>query len=170
MSPTRLAALTVLAMLAFAGNSLLCRAALQHTPIDAATFTTVRLVAGAVALWLLVALRQQQAWRAGNWLSAVALFVYAAGFSYAYLSLPAATGALLLFGAVQATMIGHAWLKGERLAPAQLGGMGLAFGGLAGLLMPGMSAPPMAGAALMLAAGAAWGIYSLRGRGGGNPI
>ncbi|SDZ99817.1 DMT family transporter [Acidovorax soli] len=170
MSPTRLAALTVLAMLAFAGNSLLCRAALQHTPIDAATFTTVRLVAGAVALWLLVALRRKQAWRAGNWLSAVALFVYAAGFSYAYLSLPAATGALLLFGAVQATMIGHAWLKGERLAPAQLGGMGLAFGGLAGLLMPGMSAPPMAGAALMLAAGAAWGIYSLRGRGGGNPI
>lgn len=170
MSPTRLAALTVLAMLAFAGNSLLCRAALKHTPIDAATFTTVRLVAGAVALWLLVALRRKQAWRAGNWLSALALFVYAAGFSYAYLSLPAATGALLLFGAVQATMIGHAWLKGERLAPAQLGGMGLAFGGLAGLLMPGMSAPPVAGAALMLAAGAAWGIYSLRGRGGGNPI
>jgi len=170
MSPTRLTALTVLAMLAFAGNSLLCRAALKHTPIDAATFTTVRLVAGAVALWLLVALRRKQAWRAGNWLSALALFVYAAGFSYAYLSLPAATGALLLFGAVQATMIGHAWLKGERLAPAQLGGMGLAFGGLAGLLMPGMSAPPMAGAALMLAAGAAWGIYSLRGRGGGNPI
>lgn len=170
MSSTRLAALTVLAMLAFAGNSLLCRAALKHTPIDAATFTTVRLVAGAVALWLLVALRRRQAWRAGNWLSAVALFVYAAGFSYAYLSLPAATGALLLFGAVQATMIGHAWLKGERLAPAQRGGMGLAFGGLAGLLMPGMSAPPMAGAALMLAAGAAWGIYSLRGRGGGNPI
>ena len=170
MSPTRLAALTVLAMLAFAGNSLLCRAALKHTPIDAATFTTVRLVAGAIALWLLVALRRKQAWRAGNWLSALALFVYAAGFSYAYLSLPAATGALLLFGAVQATMIGHAWLKGERLAPAQLGGMGLAFGGLAGLLMPGMSAPPMAGAALMLAAGAAWGIYSLRGRGGGNPI
>lgn len=170
MSPTRLTALTVLAMLAFAGNSLLCRAALKHTPIDAATFTTVRLVAGAVALWLLVALRRKQAWRAGNWLSALALFVYAAGFSYAYLSLPAATGALLLFGAVQATMIGHAWLKGERLAPAQLGGMGLAFGGLAGLLMPGMSAPPVAGAALMLAAGAAWGIYSLRGRGGGNPI
>ncbi|MCM2347283.1 DMT family transporter [Acidovorax soli] len=170
MSPTRLATLTVLSMLAFAGNSLLCRAALKHTPIDAATFTTVRLVAGAVALWLLVALRRKQAWRAGNWLSAFALFVYAAGFSYAYLSLPAATGALLLFGAVQATMIGHAWLKGERLAPAQLGGMGLAFGGLAGLLMPGMSAPPMAGAALMLAAGAAWGIYSLRGRGGGNPI
>ena len=170
MSPTRLIALTGLAMLAFAGNSLLCRAALRHTPIDAATFTTVRLVAGATALWLLVALRRKQAWQAGNWLSALALFVYAAGFSYAYISLPAATGALLLFGAVQATMIGHAWLKGERLAPAQRGGTVLALGGMAGLLLPGVSAPPVAGAALMLAAGVAWGIYSLRGRGGGNPI
>lgn len=173
MSPTRLIALTGLAMLAFAGNSLLCRAALKHTPIDAATFTSVRLVAGAITLWLLVALRrkpQGQAWRAGNWLSALALFVYAAGFSYAYISLPAGTGALLLFGAVQATMVGHAWLKGERLAPAQRWGMVLAFGGMAGLLLPGASAPPMAGAALMLAAGAAWGLYSLRGQGGGNPI
>ncbi|WP_298209455.1 DMT family transporter [Acidovorax sp.] len=170
MSPLRLFALTGLAMLAFAGNSLLCRAALKHTPIDAATFTTVRLVAGAITLWLLVALRHQQAWRAGNWFSALALFVYAAGFSYAYISLPAATGALLLFGAVQATMVGHAWLKGERLAPVQIGGMVLAFSGIAGLLMPGISAPPVVGAVLMLAAGAAWGIYSLRGRGGGNPI
>lgn len=170
MSPQRLFALTGLAMLAFAGNSLLCRAALKHTPIDAATFTTVRLAAGAITLWLLVALRHQQAWRAGNWFSALALFVYAAGFSYAYISLPAATGALLLFGAVQATMVGHAWLKGERLAPVQMGGMVLAFGGIAGLLMPGISAPPVVGAVLMLAAGAAWGIYSLRGRGGGNPI
>lgn len=170
MSPTRLIALTGLAMLAFAGNSLLCRAALRHTPIDAATFTTVRLIAGATALWLLVALRRKQAWQAGNWLSALALFVYAAGFSYAYISLPAATGALLLFGAVQATMIGHAWLKGERLTPAQRGGTVLALGGMAGLLLPGVSAPPVAGAALMLAAGVAWGIYSLRGRGGGNPI
>lgn len=170
MFPTRLIALTGLAMLAFAGNSLLCRAALKHTPIDAATFTTVRLGAGAIALWLLVALRQKQAWHAGNWPSAFALFVYAAGFSYAYVRLPAATGALLLFGAVQATMIGHGLWKGEQLARSQRGGLVLALGGMGGLLLPGFSAPPMASAALMLAAGAAWGIYSLRGRGGGSPI
>ncbi|RQO84204.1 DMT family transporter [Acidovorax sp. FJL06] len=169
MSPTRLIALTGLAMLAFAGNSLLCRAALRHTPIDAATFTTVRLVSGAIALWLLVALRRKQAWQAGNWLSALALFVYAAGFSYAYLSLPAATGALLLFGAVQATMIGHGLWRGERFTRTQLLGLVLALGGVAALLLPGASAPPMAGATLMLTAGIAWGIYSLRGRGTGDP-
>ncbi|MGA9992656.1 MAG: DMT family transporter, partial [Thiobacillaceae bacterium] len=106
----------------------------------------------------------------GTWLSAFALFVYAAGFSFAYLSLPAATGALLLFGAVQATMIGHGVWAGERLLKLQLVGLLLALGGLVGLLLPGLSAPPFPGSVLMLSAGVAWGVYSLRGKGAGDPI
>lgn len=166
----RLITLTVLSMLAFAGNSILCRAALQHTGIDAATFTSVRLATGAATLWLVVTLRQRGAgWKAGNWTSAAALFVYAAGFSFAYLSLSAATGALLLFGAVQATMIGYGIFRGERLGPTALAGLLLAFCGIGVLLVPGLSAPPLGSAALMLAAGVAWGVYSIRGREGGDP-
>ncbi len=134
MSSTRTITLTVLAMIAFAGNSLLCRAALKHTSIDAASFTAIRLVSGAVMLWLLVRMRRTTPGGNGNWLSALALFVYAAGFSFAYVSLPAATGALLLFGAVQATMIGHGIWAGERLRRLQLVGLVLAFGGIAGNL------------------------------------
>jgi drug/metabolite transporter (DMT)-like permease len=161
--------LTSLAMLAFASNSLLCRIALKHTGIDAASFTTIRLISGAVMLWLVVKLRHGTQNGGGNWLSAFALFAYAAGFSFAYLSLPAATGALLLFSAVQVTMIGYGFWSGERLLKIQLVGLMLAFGGLVGLLLPGLSAPPLYGSILMLGAGTAWGIYSLRGRGAGDP-
>jgi drug/metabolite transporter (DMT)-like permease len=170
MSHTRILALVSLAMLAFAGNSLLCRVALKHTSIDAASFTTIRLISGAVILWLIARMRSGTYNGGGNWLSALALFVYAAGFSFAYVSLPAATGALLLFCAVQATMIGYALWAGERLRKIQLIGLVLALGGLGGLLLPGFSAPPLYGSALMLGAGVAWGIYSLRGRGAGDPI
>jgi drug/metabolite transporter (DMT)-like permease len=156
-------------MLAFAGNSLLCRLALRHTDIDAATFTAVRLAAGAATLWLVASLGRRTQPGRGNWLSALALFAYAAAFSYAYLSLSAATGALLLFGAVQATMIGHGLWRGERFHRWQLLGLLVALGGLVGLLLPGLSAPPALGSALMLGAGVAWGIYSLRGRGAGDP-
>ena len=169
MSYRRIILLTTLAMLAFAGNSLLCRAALQHTPIDAASFTLIRLMAGAIMLWLVVRCKRSTATGDGNWLSALALFAYAAGFSFAYLSLTAATGALLLFGSVQVTMIGYGLWKGERLFGWQWLGLGLAFAGLIGLLLPGLSAPPLTGAALMIAAGMAWGVYSLRGRGAGDP-
>jgi drug/metabolite transporter (DMT)-like permease len=169
MSYTRIIFLTSLAMLAFASNSLLCRVALKLTSIDAASFTAVRLLSGALVLWLVVRFRGGHSSAAGNWLSALALFAYAAGFSFAYVSLPAATGALLLFGAVQTTMIGYGVWNGERLRGAQLVGFILAFGGLAGLLVPGLSAPPLVGAVLMLCAGAAWGVYSLRGRGAGDP-
>lgn len=165
----RIILLTSLAMMAFAGNSLLCRAALLHTSIDAASFTTIRLISGALVLWLVVRMRQGAPAGAGNWLSAMALFVYAAGFSFAYISLPAATGALLLFGAVQATMIGYGIWSGERLRKLQLVGLVLAFGGLVGLLLPGLSAPPLLGSVLMLGAGVAWGVYSLRGKGLGDP-
>ncbi|HEX2530307.1 MAG TPA: DMT family transporter [Burkholderiaceae bacterium] len=169
MSTTRIIALTTLAMIAFAGNSLLCRVALKQTEIDAASFTAIRLVSGAVMLWLIVRIGRSAHAGRGNWLSAGALFAYAAGFSFAYVSLPAATGALLLFSAVQATMIGHGIWAGERLSKLQLAGLALALGGLVGLLLPGLSAPPLLGSLLMLGAGAAWGIYSLRAKGTGDP-
>ena len=169
MSYARIIALTSLAMFAFAGNSLLCRIALKHTSIDPASFTTIRLISGAVTLWLLARARRGVTIGRGNWLSALALFAYAAGFSFAYVSLPAATGALLLFGAVQATMIGYGIWAGERLEKMQLVGLLLAFTGLVGLLLPGLSAPPLVGSVYMLGAGFAWGIYSLRGKGAGDP-
>jgi drug/metabolite transporter (DMT)-like permease len=169
MSHARSIALTTLAMLAFASNSLLCRVALQQTSIDAASFTTIRLLSGALMLWLIARLRSGATSGRGNWLSAFALFVYAACFSFAYIGLTAATGALLLFGAVQATMIGHGLWAGERLRRLQLVGLLLAFGGLVGLLLPGIAAPPLSAAVLMLAAGMMWGVYSLRGKEGGDP-
>lgn len=162
---------TLIAMLAFAGNSLLCRAALRDTTIDPGSFTTLRIVAGALTLWLIMRLRTQvsPAGAAGNWASALALFGYAAAFSYAYVSLSTGTGALLLFGAVQATMIGYGLVRGERFSGRQTVGLVLAAGGLLGLLLPGVSAPPLQGAVLMIVAGVAWGLYSLRGRRGGDP-
>lgn len=169
MSSIRVIGLTSLAMIAFAGNSLLCRLALQETDIDPATFTTVRLLSGALMLWLVVTLRQEKRQGKGSWPSAMALFAYAAGFSFAYVSLPAATGALLLFGAVQATMIGRGLWVGERFRGLQVAGLLLAFGGLVGLLLPGLTAPPLFGSVLMLGAGVAWGIYSLRAKGAGDP-
>ncbi len=157
-------------MLAFAGNSLLCRQALQESAIDPASFTTLRLASGALALWLIVRVRRRAQIVGGSWLSALALFAYAAGFSFAYASLTAATGALLLFGAVQATMIGYGLWCRERFATLQVAGFVLAFAGLISFLVPGLAAPPVHGTLLMLGAGAAWGIYSLRGTGGGDPI
>ena len=169
MSYARIIVLTSLAMIAFAGNSLLCRIALSETNIDAASFTAIRLISGAIMLWLVLKMRSDTQSGRGNWVSAFALFSYAAGFSFAYGSLPTATGALLLFGAVQATMIGYGIWTGERLLKPQLFGLLLAFGGLVGLLLPGLTAPPLSGAILMLGAGVAWGIYSLRGKGAGDP-
>ena len=169
MPNTRVIGLTCLAMIAFAGNSLLCRQALVHTAIDPASFTGIRLVSGALVLWLLVRTKQTAPAGKGNWASAFALFAYAAGFSFAYISLSAASGALLLFGAVQVTMISFGVWTGERLRLLQIFGVLLAFGGLVGLLLPGLSAPPLLGALLMIGAGIAWGVYSLRGKGEGDP-
>ena len=171
MTPMRTAMLVTVAMLAFAGNSLLCRMALKHTTIDPASFTSVRLLTGACMLWLVVRLEDGPrgvgkvgVWGAGNWSSAGALFVYAAAFSFAYLSMSAATGALLLFGSVQATMIGYGVFKGERLRGPQLAGLALALAGLVALMLPGLAAPPLLSALSMVAAGVAWGAYSLRGK------
>lgn len=159
------AALTVVAMTAFAANSLLCRLALRSELIDPASFTSLRLLSGAAVLWLLLRLRGGGRGRAGDWRSAAALFVYAAGFSFAYVSLGVGVGALLLFGAVQATMLAAGYRGGERAGPLQSLGLALSVAGLVFLVMPGLSAPAPLGAALMLAAGIAWGVYSLRGRG-----
>jgi len=156
-------------MLAFAGNSILCRLALKLGTIDPASFTTVRIVSGAATLWLIARATRRTRKGKGNWISALALFIYAAGFSFAYTQLSAATGALLLFGAVQASMIGYGIWAGERLRPVQTAGLALAIAGLAALLLPGLSAPPLSASCLMLGAGIAWAIYSLRGRGAGDP-
>ena len=157
-------------MTAFAANSILCRLALGHEHIDPGSFTAIRLLSGAVALCLLVLVGRRTYIGDGNWVSALALVVYAAGFSFAYVSLSAATGALLLFSSVQATMLITAAFRGDRLKPVQMGGLALAVVGLAGLLMPGVTAPSPLGAICMAAAGIAWGIYSLRGGRGGDPI
>lgn len=169
MRRTSIAGLTALALLAFAGNSLLCRAALRDTAIDPASFTLLRIVSGALVLALLIGLRRPAQLRVGSWASAAALFAYAIAFSYAYIGLSAGTGALILFGAVQASMLGWALLRGERFGALQMLGFALAIAGLVALLLPGLSAPPLGSALLMLLAGVAWGVYSLRGRGAGDP-
>lgn len=169
MTSLRLALLTTLAMLAFAGNSLLCRLALASSGLDAASFTTLRILSGSILLAFLVALRSSKSTLSGNWISAASLLVYAAGFSFAYTVLTAATGALLLFGAVQATMIGYGLAFGERPSGRQLAGIVLALGGLLVLFLPGLETPPLMGSLLMAVAGISWGVYSLRGRSGGDP-
>lgn len=162
--------LTALAMLAFAGNSLLCRVALRDTAIDPASFTGLRILAGALTLWLLLRFGKSRQSAGGDWLSALALFGYAASFSYAYISLDAGAGALLLFGAVQLSMLTWGLLRGERFSGGQIAGLLLALSGLLILLLPGSSTPALDGALLMLLSGVTWGIYSLHGRGASNPL
>jgi drug/metabolite transporter (DMT)-like permease len=165
----RAALCTCLALLAFAANSLLCRAALGPRLIDAASFTSVRLVSGAIAL-VLLAYASGTRPAGGSWAAAAALFAYAIGFSFAYLRIPAGVGALILFGCVQATMFVGALARGDRLRAAQWTGLALALAGLAWLTLPGAQAPDALGAALMALAGLAWGAYSLYGRGNANPL
>lgn len=164
-SPASVFLLSALAMLAFAANSLLARLGLATTGIDAATFTAVRLLSGALLLGLIVRGRNVSPLSAGGWPAALALFVYAAAFSVAYVVLEVGTGALLLFGAVQLTMTGRGLWRGERFSALQLVGLLAALGGFVYLLLPGVAAPPPLPAALMVLAGTAWGVYSLLGRG-----
>jgi len=166
----RISALTVIALLAFAGNSLLCRLALQGGHADPAAFTLIRLASGAAALWIVMRVGRRDQRIGGDWRAAFALFAYAITFSFAYVSLTAGTGALLAFGAVQASMLLVGFLKGERLGPAQGLGLALAVAGLVYMVLPGVEAPPPLGAVLMLTAGVAWGLYSLRGRRAGDPV
>src|SRR5262245_38711528 len=149
-------------MVAFASNSLFCRLALKQTAIDPATFTSLRILSGTVALWLVTKIRRISSNKSGNWPSAFALFIYAAAFSFAYVTLSAGTGALLLFGAVQVTMIVWGFHTGERLDVIQILGLIVALAGLVVLVFPGLSAPPLISWMLMLSAGLAWCIYSVR--------
>ena len=171
-SPLRVAFYTTCALIAFAGNSVLCRLALGGGFIDAASFTCLRLVFGALVLALILNLSRRKAAvrRRGSWASAAALFCYAAAFSFAYLTLSAGTGALILFGAVQLTMIIAAVLSGERLGRSEGVGACLAFGGLVYLVYPGVNAPSWTGSLLMAGAGIAWGTYCLRGRSNAAPL
>jgi len=166
----RTAGLTLAAMVAFAANSLLCRAALGGGLADAASFTSLRLVGGALVLVPLARVRGGSGVGGGSWISTTALFAYALGFSLAYLSIPAGTGALLMFGAVQLTMLGSGLLAGERPAVREWLGLVLSIAGLVALTRPGLAQPDPLGAGLMLVAGVAWGLYSLRGRGVADPL
>ena len=163
--------LTCIAMTAFAGNSLLCRWALKDTCIDPASFTSIRIMSGALALWIVFKLRNRmypphfvQSPMKGNYPSALALFTYAIAFSYAYVNLSAGTGALLLFASVQLTMIVYGLYNGERLSMPQVLGLVIATTGVVWLLLPNVSAPHLTDSLLMLTAGVAWAIYSLRGK------
>jgi drug/metabolite transporter (DMT)-like permease len=165
------AAATSLALIAFASNSILCRLALGPGAIDPATFTAVRLVSGAGTL-LLIAFSTGRADRrgAGNWMSGALLFIYAICFSFAYVDLNTATGALILFCSVQLTMLWTAIATGERPQLLQWLGLIGALGGFIYLVSPGLEAPSPRGSVLMTISGAAWGVYTLRGRGKADPI
>jgi len=170
--PSVTALLTVLALLAFAANSIFARLALGRPSIDPASYTTVRLLTGALTLWLIA-----RAWHADsspptdrNWAPAAMLFLYAATFSFAYLSLSTGTGALILFAAVQITMIGLGLYAGERPPVLHWLGLLIAVAGLIYLVSPGVAAPSAAGSLLMGTAGIAWGIYSILGRGVTEPV
>ena len=162
---------TTLALVAFAANSVLCRLALREATIDPATFTTIRFVSGALML-LLVASRvgRPAAPAKGSWTSAGVLTAYAFPFSFAYTRLSAGTGALILFGSVQVTMVVASITSGERARLGQWAGLSLALVGLVVLVFPGLTAPPPVTAILMAIAGICWGIYSLRARGVTNPL
>ena len=162
-------ALTMAAMVAFAANSVLCRLALGAGLIDAASFATVRTVAGAVILGVILLLRPDKAGAKPDWRSILTLYLYMMFFAFAYLSLSAGTGALVLFGAVQLTMFIVALRSGEHFSPASWAGLVLAITGLVYLVSPGVTAPDPLGAGLMAVAGVAWGFYSLVGRSAGDP-
>lgn len=163
--------LTAAAMVGFSANSLLTRSALGAGLIDPASFTTVRLVTGAITLYLLVRLRRPPAEISrGSWASAVALAGYAVLFTLAYTRIGAGVGALVLFGAVQLTMIGTGLVRGERPDRIDWLGLAIAFAGLVVLTLPGAAAPDVIGSILMATAGACWGVYSLAGRGNRDPL
>lgn len=172
VNPVQTCVLTVIAMIAFAGNSVICRLALIDGAIDPASFTSVRLASGTATLLLIIAVRGglKEAASSGSWRAATALIVYAITFSFAYVSLSAASGALILFGFVQATMIVAALIAGERPTSGEALGWCVAAAGLVWLLIPGADAPPLAGAAMMAIAGVGWGLYSLYGRAEPRPL
>ncbi len=170
MSRIRLVLLTLAALVAFAANSVLARLALRAGAIDPASYAAIRLATGALMLALIVAARGRRPGASGTWRGAALLALYAVPFAYAYVGLTTGTGALILFGTVQVTMIGAGLLLGERPPATTWLGAALAAGGLVALVLPGLAAPPLGAAALMAIAGVAWGAYSLVGRGATEPL
>lgn len=166
----RIVVLTAATLVCFASNSLLTRGALAGDRLDWSAFTLIRLATGALTLALLVRMRRAPARGGGSWLGGAALAGYAVAFTLAYTLIGAAVGALLLFGAVQATMIGVGLVRGERPARIDWAGVALAIAGLLALTLPGVTAPHPTGAFLMIAAGICWGIYSLAGPGSRDPL
>jgi drug/metabolite transporter (DMT)-like permease len=168
---TKIILYTTFALVAFAFNSVLCRLALRAEEIDAASFTSIRLLSGAVTLVLIsYFFGKEKKPASGNWPSAFFLFAYTVCFSFAYISLTAGTGALVLFGSVQITMIAVTLARGEKPKMLEWLGLVTALGGLFYLVFPGLAAPPLASSALMAAAGISWGAYTLRGRSSSDPL
>lgn len=169
---TRTLIFTILALIAFAANSILCRIALHDELIDPASFTSIRLISGAIALLMLfyISKPRHQSSSKGSWTSGVILFLYAVTFSFAYISLDTGTGALIAFAMVQITMITSALFQGEKMTSAEWIGVILAFSGLVYLVLPGVSAPSLTGLLLMIISGTAWGLYTLRGKSSQNPL
>ncbi|MFT4938854.1 MAG: drug/metabolite transporter (DMT)-like permease [Paraglaciecola sp.] len=173
MQQLKLSALTILALLAFAANSVLCRLALDAEQMDAANFTGIRLISAAITLSILVLLsnthKTTELLTFGSWKAALYLFVYATGFSFAYISLPTAAGALVLFATVQFSMLGIAWYGGKRLTPTEIIGVLLSLLGLVYFLLPevrsvNFSSSDLAGLFFMLLAGIAWALYTIAGK------
>ena len=171
-SGLRTITLTVLALVAFAANSVLCRLALGEKTIDASSFTTIRLLSGAIVLLVILQFsgKKNNTSTKGSWLATIMLFLYAAPFSFAYITLDIGTGALILFGAVQITMIALSLISGNTLHATEWMGVIIAFIGFVYLVLPGVSTPSVTGFSLMTIAGIAWGIYTLKGRGSVNPL
>lgn len=168
--------LTALALVAFAANSILCRLALGTEAIDATGFTVIRLLAGASVLLAILGMQHQRMQgtnskvKSGSWFAAAMLFIYAATFSFAYVSMDTGAGALILFGAVQLTMIAVSLIRGNRLFWVEWLGVILAFAGFVYLVLPGLGTPSLTGFILMALSGIAWGFYTLRGQGSTNPL
>ncbi|WP_323750418.1 DMT family transporter [Marinobacter sp.] len=163
---------TTFALLAFAGNSVLCRLALGEKSIDAASFTIIRLLSGIFILMIAVAMtrKTKNTQSTGSWLGASMLFVYAVAFSYGYISLDTGTGALILFAAVQITMIAVSVVSGNRLHYAEWLGVFIAFSGFVYLIIPSVTTPSLMGFILMTVSGMAWGFYTLIGRSSTQPL
>lgn len=163
------ALLTLLSMTLFAGNSVLCRLALLEYKMEPVTYTAVRLISGALMLWLIMAVRHKNVFKSGTWPGALSLFTYMACFSWAYVELPTAVGTLIIAVAVQTTMIGFGFFSGERPSRQQGIGIGIALVGLVFLLLPGLTAPPFFSSLIIFISGAAWGVYCLCGKGVSDP-
>ena len=164
------AAVTLVCMIFFAANSLLCRMALAGAGMDAVSYTVLRSVSAALVLWLFLRLRGERALRFGSWSAALALFAYMACFSWAYVNLPAAAGALIIAVAVQTSMVGAGVALGQRPSRAQALGIALAMAGLVYLLLPGLDAPPLWPSAIIFLSGVSWAVYTLLGRRNSAPV